>query len=71
MLTDISGIEAKGRNGYFKVKRIVVWSDAEDEVNIEIYSKRDGDAAPIRFEGKRETMTQMVNDLQAAVKGMS
>jgi hypothetical protein len=73
-------IEAKGRNGYFKVRDIEVWridgnafhpnSGAESippEIHIEIYSRRHSGSAPARIQGTEEEMRNLIGALYVAI----
>lgn len=50
------GMEAKGRNGYFRLARATVWGfpDQPLPVEAEFWSKRLGGGPPIRLELTRE-----------------
>ena len=66
----INGIEAKGRNGYFKADSAQLWNlNFEETFNVEIYSKRIGDAPPIKFTGNKLDLIlffeSIVNGLKA------
>ena len=66
----INGIEAKGRNGYFKADSAQLWNSTfEEAYNVEVYSKRIGDAPPIKFTGNKLNLIlffeSIVNGLKA------
>lgn len=48
----IVDVEAKGRNGYFKVARAVTFATEDGKyADICFYSKRQGDSAPLIIKG--------------------
>lgn len=63
-------LEARGRNGWFKVQRAVAWVFFDCTVQIELQSKRQGDTAPVIFCGDKVEVLAMlkgiVADLEAA-----
>lgn len=65
-------IEAKGRNGYFRVDELEVWKinraayDRPDTLHIALYSKRKGEAAPLMIQGNLDEIKWMITELAAA-----
>ena len=47
-------MEARGRNGWFKVGRIGVWKLNDGTTQIEVWSKRGGKTAPLLISGTIE-----------------
>jgi hypothetical protein len=51
-IDQVAEVEAKGRNGYFKVDRAVAFvTDDGKYADICFYSKRQGDSAPLVIKG--------------------
>jgi hypothetical protein len=61
-------IEAKGRNGYFKVNTIEVWKITDGGMSIELYSKHSAKNSPVRIEGSGEEIQILIEALSNAVK---
>ena len=60
----IDKVEAKGRNGYFTVDGVEVYVDRfYHEAQVDIYSKRIGNAPPIRVQGDRLAVTKFFRDI--------
>jgi len=55
-------IECKGRNGYFKLDCIDTWKIG-DELRIEFFSKKRGDAAPMVIAGPKEKIKALITKL--------
>jgi hypothetical protein len=60
-------IEARGRNGHFWARKAVI-KKMEDDISIEIFSKREGRYPPIKFRGSPRQLAAMVADLMTAVR---
>jgi hypothetical protein len=62
-------IEAKGRNGYFKMDRAEIWraTTTPPEIHIDIYSKRAADAPPARIQGPEAEIRNLVGLLYDAI----
>ncbi len=63
-------VEAKGRNGYFRVHNIEIWRvehDGKPQIQIEIRAERSRWNAPARIEGPEEEMRNLIGILYNAV----
>jgi hypothetical protein len=59
-------LEARGRNGWFKVARAMAWVFSYDNTaHVELQSKRMGDTAPIIFFGDK---AEVISMLQGVIK---
>lgn len=56
-------IECWGRNGFFKFDNIQVWSDYPERVYVDINSKRSGKSSPIAFQGSKQELFTLFNDI--------
>ena len=59
-------IEAKGRNGYFRVGQVEVWKKAPGEhetMHVDIYSTRPGKNPPARIQGKPGEIIKLLMDM--------
>jgi hypothetical protein len=69
MIVKFSGkSHAKGRNGYFKLHELHSYEIETDEqpLQLDIYSKRSGDAPPIRFKLTREDAATLRDFMNSA-----
>lgn len=57
-------MRARGRNGYFEPKEVVVARKNSTKVRVSIYSKRLGNNPPIMLEGKTQEIMDLVDELQ-------
>ncbi len=56
-------IEAKGRNGYFKLGSVEIWKTAPGEhetMHVDIYSTRPGKNPPARIQGSPEEIISLM-----------
>jgi hypothetical protein len=68
-------LNGRGRNGWFKVKRIIllkivngVGYESEDSLSIEIESSHHGNMAPIVIEGDRTEIKETLEVILTAIK---
>lgn len=61
-------IEFKGRNGYARYDRHFVTMLHDDSVYVELYSKRQGDTAPVVITGPKGEVLTLLRDLVALVE---
>ncbi len=69
-------MDAKGRNGYFKVAKVDIWKNLgpeHNETHIEIFSRREpsGNVGPCRIVGTTKEMKGLVKSLSIAMNGES
>lgn len=51
----VEGLTFKGRNGYAKAARCCLWGpDSSGQMRVELYSSREGHAAPLAIDGSAE-----------------
>ena len=59
-------IEAKGRNGYFRVDKVEVWKSAPgkyETMYVDIYSTRPGKEPPARIQGRPEEILSLMSKI--------
>ena len=70
-------IDGKGRNGYFRAHTAHVWvsnslkPEAESTLHLDVYSRRQGDAPPLRLTGKSSAIVTLLSDLLQAALGVA
>ena len=65
------GIEAKGRNGYFKVAKVEVWDNGEGGLELLFYSgSRTAQAPPAKVFGPRKEIARLLREIIRATKGI-
>jgi hypothetical protein len=63
------GIEAKGRNGYFKVAKVEVWDNGEGGVELSLFSNsRLAQNAPARVFGPGKEIARLLREIIRATK---
>jgi hypothetical protein len=63
------GIEAKGRNGYFKVAKVEVWDNGERGLELLFYSSsRTAQAPPAKVFGPRKEIARLLREIIRAHK---
>ncbi len=61
-------IEAKGRNGYFKLGSVEIWKTGEGEgqmMHVEFYSTRPGKNPPARIQGTPGEVISLISSIFA------
>ncbi len=59
-------IEAKGRNGYFRVGHVEIWKTAPGEhetMYVDLYSTRPGENPPARIQGTPEEILSLMSSI--------
>lgn len=64
-------IKGRGRNGWFNVSEVSVNRPSTEEsyASVSIYSKQRGEMPPILLDGSRAEITQLFQNILAALKG--
>jgi hypothetical protein len=65
-------MEGRGRNGYFQVRQIYAWMEAnKKQVHINLWSRSSGNAAPIIISGTPEEITGFCENILIDGLGVS
>ncbi len=63
----VTEVEAKGRNGYFNVARVVTFATEDGKyADICFYSKRQGDSAPLIIKGEPAALKALLGLLYSS-----
>lgn len=60
-------IQGRGRNGYFRVRMVGVYV-LEDEISVQMYSRRTDGEPPISLSGKIKDVVELLEFMAQAVK---
>lgn len=61
-------MEARGRNGYFKVRTVEVVKASGADIFVSLYSQRLGNAPPVMISGTFRELNRLQKDLHNALR---